>query len=145
MELRVSRLDKSLPMPEYQTPGACAFDVSASEAVTVAPRSLGFIPTGLVVCVPEGHTLLLASRSSTPKKKGLLIPHGIGIVDQDYCGPEDEMKVQVWNFTDAPVTIERGERIAQAMLVPIVRCALTEAEPSADPKKNRGGFGSTGR
>ena len=143
MELPVTRTDKSLPMPKYETPGACAFDVFARETTTVAPRSLGFIPTGLVVCVPEGHTLLLASRSSTPKKKGLLIPHGVGIVDQDYCGPEDEMKVQVWNFTDAPVTVERGERVAQAMLVPIVRCALTEVD--AAKATSRGGFGSTGQ
>lgn len=142
MELHVTRTDKSLPLPKYETPGACAFDVFARETVTVAPRSLGFIATGLVVCVPEGHTLLLASRSSTPKKKGLLIPHGVGIVDQDYCGPDDEMKVQVWNFTDAPVTVERGERVAQAMLVPIVRCALKEVEPNES--KSRGGFGSTG-
>lgn len=142
MELRVTRTDKSLPLPKYETPGACAFDVFARESTVIAPKSLGFIPTGLVVCVPEGHTLLLASRSSTPKKKGLLIPHGIGIVDQDYCGPDDEMKVQVWNFTDAPVSVERGERIAQAMLVPIVRCALVDVAPSAD--KSRGGFGSTG-
>lgn len=142
MELLVSRIDKSLPLPKYETPGACAFDVFAREPTVIAPKSLGFIPTGLVVCVPEGHTLLLASRSSTPKKKGLLIPHGIGIVDQDYCGPDDEMKVQVWNFTDAPVTVERGERVAQAMLVPIVRCALVDVAPRAD--KSRGGFGSTG-
>lgn len=129
-------------MPKYETPGACAFDVLARETVTVAPRSLGFIPTGLVVCVPDGHVLLLASRSSTPKKKGLLIPHGVGIVDRDYCGPDDEMTVQVYNFTDAPVTIERGERIAQAMLCPVASCELVEVEPRTD--KSRGGFGSTG-
>jgi dUTP pyrophosphatase len=144
MDLKITRIDKALPLPKYETPGACAFDVLAREETTVAPKSLGFIPTGLVVCVPEGHTLLLASRSSTPKKKGLLIPHGIGIVDQDYCGPDDEMKVQVWNFTDEPVTVARGERIAQAMLVPIVRCAISEVAADANPNKSRGGFGSTG-
>jgi dUTP pyrophosphatase len=144
MRLDVTRLDKDLPLPEYQTPGACAFDVLAREETVIAPKSLGLIPTGLVVCVPAGHTLLLASRSGTPKKKGLLIPHGIGIIDQDYCGPEDELKVQVWNFTDAPVTVARGERIAQAMLVPIVRAAITEVEASMDAAKSRGGFGSTG-
>lgn len=142
MELAVTRLDKELPLPKYETPGACAFDVFAREETIISPKSLGFIPTGLVVCVPAGHTLLLASRSSTPRKKGLLIPHGVGIVDQDYCGPEDEMKVQVWNFTDAPVTVARGERIAQAMLVPITRCELVEREPQAGT--SRGGFGSTG-
>lgn len=143
MELLITRLDKTLPVPKYETPGACAFDVCAAEETVVAPKSLGFIPTGLVVRVPDGHTLLLASRSSTPKKKGFLTPHGIGIVDQDYCGPKDELKVQVWNFTDEPVTVARGERVAQAMLVPIVRCSLVEVEPAFDAK-SRGGFGSTG-
>jgi dUTP pyrophosphatase len=142
MKLAVTRIDQALPLPKYETPGACAFDVFARETAVIAPKTLGFIPTGLVVCVPEGHALLLASRSSTPKKKGLLIPHGMGIVDQDYCGPEDEMRVQVWNFTDSPVTVERGERVAQAMLVPVVRCELVETAPATE--KSRGGFGSTG-
>ncbi|MEY4722843.1 MAG: hypothetical protein RLZZ324_356 [Candidatus Parcubacteria bacterium] len=142
MELNITRLDPGLPMPAYATAGACAFDVYARETMTVAPRALGFVPTGLVVCVPEGYTLLLASRSSTPKKKGLLTPHGIGIVDQDYCGPGDEMSVQVWNFTEEPVTVERGDRIAQCMLVPIAQCTLVEAPINTE--KTRGGFGSTG-
>lgn len=142
MQLPVTRIDKGLPLPKYETPGACAFDVLARETVTVPARSLGFIPTGLVVCVPDGHVLLLASRSSTPKKKGLLIPHGIGIVDRDYCGPDDEMTVQVYNFTDEDVTVERGERIAQAMLCPVTTCELVDVEPRTD--KSRGGFGSTG-
>jgi len=142
MRLAVSRIDKSLPLPKYETPGACAFDVLCRKETVIAPKTLGFIPSNLVVCVPEGHVLLLASRSSTPKKKGLLVPHGMGIIDQDYCGPNDEMKVQVWNFTDAPVIVERGERVAQAMVVPIARCEFEEVDVSQT--KDRGGFGTTG-
>jgi dUTP pyrophosphatase len=142
MRLTISRIDKTLPLPRYETPGACAFDVYARETVTVQPKSLGWIPTNLVVCVPEGFVLLLCSRSSTPKKKGLLTPHGLGVIDQDYCGPQDEMLAQVWNFTDAPVTVERGDRVAQALVVPALRCELVEAESVQAP--NRGGFGSTG-
>ncbi len=143
MELAITRLDNSLPVPKYETPGACAFDVCARETTVIAPRALGFIPTGLIVRVPDGHVLLLTPRSSTPRKKGLLIPHGIGIIDQDYCGPEDELRFQVLNFTDAPVTVERGERVAQAMLVPSVRVTFKEVEPALEAK-SRGGFGSTG-
>lgn len=142
MELRVSRIDKSLPMPEYQTPGACAFDLYARETTVIPPHAVVLIPSNLVVCVPQGHVLLVSSRSSTARKRGLLIP--LGVIDQDYCGPEDEVKIQTLNFTDAPVTIERGDRFAQALVMPIERCALAEAAPSADPAKNRGGFGSTG-
>jgi dUTP pyrophosphatase len=143
MELRISRIDPTLPMPKYETGGACAFDVHARIDVEIAPRSLGFIPGNLIVCVPTGYALILASRSSTPKRKGLLIPHGIGIVDQDYCGPNDELTVQVYNFTDQPVSVARGERIAQALLVPIEKCVLKEVEPQA--ASSRGGFGSTGQ
>lgn len=142
MQLPLTRIDNTLPLPKYETPGSVAFDIYARIPVTIAPKELGFIPTNLIVNIPEGYVLMLASRSSTPKKKGLLIPHGIGLVDQDYCGPEDEMKAQVYNFTDEPVTVERGERVAQAILAPIARCELVETALATE--ESRGGFGSTG-
>ncbi len=144
MQLSVTRIDASLPLPKYETAGAVAFDLSARVDVAIAPKSLGYIPTNLVVRVPEGHVLLLASRSSGPKKKGLMIPHGVGIIDQDYCGPTDELIAQVYNFTDAPVTVARGERVAQAMVTPVVKCELKEVE-LATTATSRGGFGSTGQ
>ncbi len=141
MRLPITRVDKDLPMPEYGTPGSVAFDVYAREATTIGPGALGYIPTNLIVCIPDGYGLLLCSRSSTPARKGLSVPHGFGIIDQDFCGPEDEMKVLMYNFTDRPVDVERGERIAQALLVQVPRLELVESEP--DPTKGRGGFGST--
>lgn len=140
MELAVTRIDKSLPMPEYHTPGAVAFDLYARETTVIAPKAVVLVPTNLIVAVPAGHALLLSSRSSTAKKKGLIVP--LGIIDQDFCGPEDEMRIQAWNLTDAPVTVERGERIAQALVVPITRPTLVEREPQAT--ESRGGFGTTG-
>lgn len=140
MELIVTRIDKTLPIPEYQTPGAVAFDVYARETITVAPKAVALVPSNLIVCVPPGYALLLSSRSSTAKKKGLIVP--LGILDQDFCGPEDEMRIQVWNFTDTDVVIERGERVAQSLIVPIERCAIVEREPQAT--ESRGGFGTTG-
>lgn len=140
-QLPITRIDKTLPMPAYQTPGAVAFDVYAREDTVVPPQSLTRIPSNLIVCIPEGFAVLLCSRSSTPKKKGLSVPHGLGIVDQDYCGPDDEMLVQLYNFTDEPVTVERGERIAQALVVPVAKPELVETEP--DASRSRGGFGST--
>ena len=87
--------------------------------------------------------LTVASRSSTPKKKGLLTPHGIGIIDQDYCGPEDEIKIQVYNFTDEPVTIERGDKIAQGVFVRVDTFEWEEVDVMTG--ESRGGFGSTDR
>ncbi len=73
-------------------------------------------------------------------KKGLVVANAIGIIDQDYCGPTDEVKVQAYNITDAPVTVERGERIAQGMFLPVERAEWVEGTPNAT---DRGGFGST--
>jgi len=140
MKLQVTRIDKDLPLPRYESPGACAFDLAARTEKVIEPKSLALIPANLIVHVPDDHVLLLCSRSSGPKKKGLLTPHGIGVIDRDYCGPEDELRVQVYNFTDAPVTVSRGERIAQAMVLPAPLVELEEVETTG---QSRGGFGST--
>lgn len=142
MNVRIKTIGDT-PLPVYETDGAVAFDFRAREESVIEPQSLGFIPTGLIIEVPDGHALLLAARSSTPKKKGLLIPHGMGIIDQDYCGPGDELFLQYYNFTDAPVVIEEGERCGQGLIVRIDRA---EWEPTEEIREEtRGGFGSTGQ
>jgi dUTP pyrophosphatase len=141
MLLPVTRIDRDLPLPKYETPGAAAFDLLARVRTVIEPRELAFIPANLIVKIPDDHVLLLCSRSSTPKKKGLLTPHGFGVIDRDYCGPTDELKVQVYNFTAEPVTVERGERIAQALVLPAPTLEIVEVAASGE---SRGGFGSTG-
>jgi dUTP pyrophosphatase len=86
--------------------------------------------------------LVVASRSSTPKKKGLLPPHGFGIIDHDYCGPEDEIRVLVYNFTNGDVVVGRGEKIAQGVFVKIDKFEWQEIDEIR--RDSRGGFGSTG-
>ena len=86
--------------------------------------------------------LLLAPRSSMPRKKGLISPHGMGIIDQDYHGEKDELLVQVMNITKEPVTVERGERIAQGIFVRIEKAEWTEVDGHG--AETRGGFGTTG-
>ena len=91
---------------------------------------------------------MVTLRSSTPRKKGLLIPHGVGIIDQDYCGPEDEILIQVLNFTDQDVIIERGDRIAQGIVVKVenARSGISwhQVDQIEPDRQTRGGFGSTG-
>lgn len=141
MKVRVTRLSNDVPMPKYETPGSVMFDIAAIEDAVIHPGEIKLLPTGLVICVPEGYMLMVASRSSTPLKKGLEIIQGVGIVDQDYCGPKDELKLQVYNFTNQPVEVKKGDRIYQAGFVPIVRAEWNEG-PADGP--SRGGFGSTG-
>lgn len=143
MQVKIKRIDTSLPLPEYQTSGAVAFDLYSRIDMTVAPKSLGLIPTNLIIETPAGYMLMLASRSSTPKKKGLLVPHGVGIIDQDYCGEKDELLFQVYNFTDQEVTIAKGERISQGVFVKIEQGEWAEVTEMTGP--TRGGFGTTGQ
>ena len=84
---------------------------------------------------------MVTLRSSTPRKRGLLIPHGVGVIDQDYCGEDDEIKIQIYNFWDQPVTIERGDKIAQAIFVRVDQVDWSEV--SEMHSETRGGFGST--
>ncbi len=142
MQVKIKRIDSKLPLPMYETAGAVGFDFVAREEVVIETKNLGLIPGNVVIEVPEGFMLVVAARSSAPKKKGLLTPHGIGIIDHDYCGPTDEIKVQVYNFCDQPVTIARGEKIAQGVFVKIEKFQFEEVEEMT--KESRGGFGSTG-
>ncbi len=142
MKMQIQRVDTSLALPTYASGGAAAFDVVTRETTTVEPGAIALIPGNVIVKVPEGTMLLVAPRSSMPRKKGLVFPHGIGIIDQDYCGPEDELLIQVQNITKEPVVVERGERIAQAVFVRIEKAEWEEVDSHGTA--TRGGFGSTG-
>ncbi len=141
LDVTIRRIDKALPLPTYATAGSVGFDLLCREDTEIAPRKLGLVPGNVIVQTPPGYMLLVTLRSSTPRRKGLLIPHGLGIIDQDYCGEGDELMMQVYNFRDEAVTVKRGERIAQGMFVPILHVRWHEVEQMG---QGRGGFGSTG-
>lgn len=142
MKVRIQRVDKNLPLPKYETDGSVGFDLLAREDTVIPAKSVALIPGNAVVEVPRNFVLFVMLRSSTPRKKGLLMPHGVGVIDHDYCGPHDEIKIQVYNFTDQPVTISRGEKIAQGIFVHIDKAEWEEVERIRE--ESRGGFGSTG-
>jgi dUTP pyrophosphatase len=130
-------------MPRYETAGAAGFDLSASQDMTVQPGEVTLVPTGLAIEVPPDTFLGVFARSSTPLKRGLMVANGVGIVDSDYCGPTDEVKIEVYNFTARPVHIKAGDRIAQGILIPTIRVEWDEAD--ALRRQSRGGFGATDR
>jgi dUTP pyrophosphatase len=142
LRVRIHRLSPSASLPRYESEGAAAFDLAASEETTIAPGQVGLVPTGLVIEVPEGFFLGIFARSSTPMKRGLMVANGVGVVDPDYCGPRDEVKIAVVNFTAQPVTVRAGDRIAQGILLPSSR--VTWDESGTVTGGSRGGFGSTG-
>jgi dUTP diphosphatase len=103
---------------------------------------VALVRTGLIIEVPTGHFLGIFARSSTPLKRGLLVANGVGVVDPDYSGPEDEIMIQVLNFTGAEVQVKRGDRLAQGIVLQAPRVSWQEV---ADVRPvTRGGFGATG-
>lgn len=141
MKVRITRLRSDIELPEYKTSEAAAFDIAVCEGATIPPGETAFLPTGLIIQAPEGHMLVIAPRSSTFKKKGLRLGNTIGIIDRDFCGPDDELLIYLWNPGKVPVTVEAGERIAQGIFLPITRAEWDEGEPTGS---SRGGWGSTG-
>jgi dUTP pyrophosphatase len=142
MQIRIKRIDHSLPLPKHESEGAVGFDFVTRETTSIEPGTIALVPGNVVVQVPAGHALLIIPRSSLPRKKALVCPHSIGVIDQDYHGPNDEILVQVQNISDETVTVERGERIAQGMFVKVEQAQWLEEEELASI--SRGGFGSTG-
>jgi dUTP pyrophosphatase len=141
MKIKIKRFEKDLPLPEYKTGGAAAMDVVARQTVTISPRQIGYVPLNIAIKLPPGYWALVAARSSL-HKKGVLLANGIGVGDEDFSGSQDEYKAILLNFTDADVTIERGERIAQIMLM--TKQTIEWEEVSELDETNRGGIGSTG-
>lgn len=142
MKVGIKRFDISLPLPEYKTAGAAAFDVYSREEVTIQPHAVGYAPLNVALQLPKDHWALVAARSSL-HKRGLMLANGIGVGDYDYRGDGDEYKAALLNFTDKPVVVEKGERIAQIIILPRTQVAFIEK--TAFDTDDRGGFGSTGR
>jgi dUTP pyrophosphatase len=143
LTVRIRRLAPHVPLPEYHTVGAAGFDLAASEDVTVAPGTVALVPTGLVIRVPDGYFLGIFARSSTPMKRGLIVSNGVGVIDADYCGAKDEIKIQVMNMTREPVAVKVGDRIAQGLFIPVARATWDETHEDLRDG-SRGGFGATG-
>ncbi|MFH0912085.1 MAG: dUTP diphosphatase [Patescibacteria group bacterium] len=142
MFVKIKRIDKTLPLPVYKTAGAVAFDLILRESATIMPGEIKRIPCNVVVEIPEGYMLMLAPRSSLPyKKPGIIQANMVGIIDQDFCGPNDELQFSAHNVSDHPITVERGETLSQAVFVKIEKAEFVEVEEMSAP--DRGGFGST--
>lgn len=142
MKVNIKRIDQSLALPVYETEGAVGFDFLARTDSVIAPGEIVLIPGNVIIETPKGYALIVASRSSTPRKKGLSLPHSIGVIDQDYCGETDEVLIQVYNFTDSEVVIKKGEKIAQGLFMRVDQLEFNEVNDVRS--SSRGGFGSTG-
>lgn len=141
MKVKIKRIDKTFPLPEYQTKGAVAFDLYSRVDAVIQPKTLERLPTNIIVEIPKGYMLEIKDRSSTLKKKGLLVT--TGFIDNDFCGESDEILLQVYNLTDKEVRVEKGERLGQGVFIKIDLGEWEEVETMNNT--SRGGFGSTGK
>lgn len=142
MRLKIKRFDKSLPLPAYQSKGAAAFDLVARIDATIEPGEVIRVPLNIAIQLPKSHWALVSARSSL-HKKGLMMANGIGVGDEDYCGPDDEYQAALLNFTKEPVQVKKGERLAQMIIMHREPVEFVELEDFES--ENRGGFGSTGK
>lgn len=145
--VRVRRLDhgRGLPLPAYATAGAAGLDLCAALAedtpLTIAPGARALVPTGFAMALPAGHEAQVRPRSGLALEHGLTVLNAPGTIDADYRG---EIMVLLINLGAEPAAIERGVRIAQLVVAPIARAALSEVEGLEASARGEGGFGSTG-
>lgn len=142
MQIKLKQFDPSLPIPAYKTSGAAAFDLYARETIVIPAQSVGYVPLNIALQLPENHWAMVSARSSL-HKKGLMLANGIGVGDYDYRGDGDEYLAALFNFKAEPVTIERGERIVQMIIMSREKIEFELVTEFG--AVNRGGFGSTGQ
>ncbi len=146
VSLPVKQVDhaRDIPLPRYMTDGSSGMDIYAAvkSLITIQPGKSVLVPTGVMVAVPDGYELQIRPRSGLAAKKGIGILNSPGTIDSDYRG---EIKVIVINLGDQPFEIRRGDRIAQAVLCPVVKAVLELFEELPPSGRNSGGFGHTGR
>ena len=141
MEAEIHKLSEKANIPEFHSQLAAGFDIACLEDMLIGSRSLAKLRTGLVIKPPMGHFTLIVARSSLALKKGLMLANGVGIIDPDYSGPEDEILILVYNFTENEVRVSSGERIAQGIFLPVNRSGFKFLDKIEGG--SRGGVGST--
>lgn len=142
--VRYKLLDPRAKAPLYATPGAAAADLCAllDEPLTIAPMERVLVPTGLAIELPGPDCVALVyARSGLSIKHGLCMANGVGVIDSDYRG---ELRVPMVNLSDAPYTVQPGERVAQLCIAPVWQAAFVPVETLTDTDRGAGGFGSTG-
>ena len=145
VRVRLMRLPhgEGLPLPSPATAGAAGADLAAAvdTSLELLPGDRQRVSTGFAIAIPEGFEAQVRPRSGLALKRGLLVPNAPGTIDSDYRG---ELQVILMNAGTEPVVIERGDRIAQLVVAPVVRATFEEVEELDSTDRGAGGFGHTG-
>ncbi len=142
-EVLIKRVSKNIKLPKYETNGSSGMDLSANieKKIKIEPGKTSIIPTGISVAVPKNFEIQIRSRSGLAAKSQISVLNSPGTIDADYRG---ELKVILINLSNETFVVERGARVAQMVLCPIVKAKFKEVESLNDTDRGAGGFGSTG-
>ena len=142
-EILIKRLSKDVSLPKYETEGSSGLDLAANidKQIKISPGKSQIIPTGLAVAIPKNFEIQIRPRSGLAAKRQISVLNTPGTIDADYRG---ELKVILINLSDKVFVIEKGLRIAQMVLCPIVKATLKEVTDLENTERGSGGFGSTG-
>ena len=140
-----SRIGNEFPLPAYATQGSAGIDLRAclDQALTIKPGETHLVPTGMAIHIADPNLCaMILPRSGLGHKHGIVLGNLVGLIDSDYQG---QLFVSVWNRGDTTFTMEPGERMAQLVLVPVVRVEFDIVDEFSTSDRGEGGFGSTGR
>lgn len=139
--VKIKRLDPGLPLPSYAKSGDAGVDLHATKDVIVHPMDRTLIPTGIAIQLPRGVEAQVRSRSGLALKKGIFVLNSPGTIDSGYTG---EIGVILFNTTNEPFCVKRGDRIAQLVFSPVYQAEFKEVDELEETERGGGGFGSTG-
>ena len=143
IKILIKRLSKEVTLPKYETSGSSGMDLSANidAKLNIEPGKTAIIPTGLALSIPKGFEVQIRPRSGLAAKQKISVLNTPGTIDSDYRG---EIKVILINLGQEPFKVEKGLRIAQMVVCPVVQAQLKEVDDLNETKRGKGGFGSTG-
>ena len=144
VKILIKKTNRKVITPKYKTDGSSGVDLSAflDKEVVIKPNSSELIPTGLQVAIPEEFEIQIRPRSGLAAKESIGVLNSPGTIDSDYRG---ELKIILFNHSDKDFIINNGDRIAQMVLVPILKMEFEEVDSLPDTVRGQGGFGSTGK
>ena len=144
VKILIKKTNKEVIIPKYKTVGSSGVDLSAflDKEVVIKPNSSDLIPTGLQVAIPEEFEIQIRPRSGLAAKESIGVLNSPGTIDSDYRG---ELKIILFNHGNKDFIINNGDRIAQMVLVPIIKMEFEEVDSLPDTVRGQGGFGSTGK
>ena len=143
IKILIKRLSKEISLPKYETNGSSGMDLAANivDDINIDPGKTAIIPTGLALSIPKGFEVQIRPRSGLAAKKKITVLNTPGTIDSDYRG---EIKVILINLGQETFKVEKGLRIAQMVVCPVVQAQIKEVEDLSETERGKGGFGSTG-